>query len=291
MKKVSIIFISIILLAACVTKHEEKKKVINDPVLLEADVSIKELFYAVPSPLELSILFKKAGLQFEKSFLLSHDEKGYYAESEKLALILGVYGADLSYSSIFKRTQESMVYMTVCKDISESLGIGTGFDEDMVMRLEANIENKDSIISIIAASFLDMDSYLKENKQSQNASLVVIGGWIEGIYLGTSMIRNSDSNQEIKEIIRDQYGSLKSLIKLANSQTYTNQLQIPIHLAKLETAFKAIQPTTAPSGTMEQEGELLVLKQAEGQEQEIDDAAFDDINEKIKAIRNTIIQH
>jgi len=36
------------------------------------------------------------------------------------------------------------------------------------MRLEANIENKDSIISIIAASFLDMDNYLKENKQSEN---------------------------------------------------------------------------------------------------------------------------
>jgi hypothetical protein len=274
-----------------VTKHEEKKMVVDDPVILEAEVNIKELFYAVPSPLELSILFKKAGLQFEKSFLLSHEEKSSYHNSEKLALILGVYGADLSYSSIFKRTQESMVYMTVCKDISENLGIGTGFNEDMVMRLEANIENKDSIISIIAASFLDMDNYLKENKQSENASLVVIGGWIEGVYLGTSMINSSESNKEIKEIIRDQYGSLKSLIKLANSQKYTNQLQIPIHLAKLETAFKALQPNNPTSGTMEQEGELLVLKQAEGQEEEIDDAAFVDINEKIKAIRNTIIQH
>jgi len=39
-------------MAACVTKHEEKKMVVDDPVILEAEVNIKELFYAVPSPLE-----------------------------------------------------------------------------------------------------------------------------------------------------------------------------------------------------------------------------------------------
>ncbi|NBG67182.1 hypothetical protein [Acidiluteibacter ferrifornacis] len=291
MKKLLIVFISFSSLAACVTKHEEKKEVLDDPVLIEAEVSIKELFYAVPSPMELSTLFKKAGLQFEKSYLLSHEEMSHYHESEKMALILGVYGADLSYSSIFKRTQEAMVYMSVCKDLSENLGIGTGFNEKMVMRLESNIENKDSIISIIAASFLDMDNYLKENKQSENATLVVIGGWIEGIYLGTSMIQTSESNQEIKEVIRDQYGSLKSLIKLANSQTYTSQTQIAMLLAKLESVFKTIQPTSASSGTMQQEGELLVLKQTKIQEQEIDDTAFEEINEQIKIIRNTIIQH
>jgi hypothetical protein len=291
MKNLSIVFISTLLFMACVTKHEEKKKVVDDPVLLETEVSIKELFYAVPSPMELSTLFKKAGLQFEKSYLLSHEEMSHYHESEKMALILGVYGADLSYSSIFKRTQESMVYMTVCKDLSESLGIGSGFNEQMVMRLEANIENKDSIISIIASSFLDMDSYLKENKQSEHASLVVIGGWIEGIYLGTSMIRSNESDQEIKEIIRDQYGSLKSLIKLANSQSYTSQSQIAMLMAKLESAFKTIQPSNSTSGTVQKEGELLVLKSTEEDSQFISDADFEEINEQIKAIRNTIIQH
>ena len=81
------------------------------------------------------------------------------------------------------------------------------------------------------------------------------------------------------------------MIKLANSQSYTSQSQIAMLMAKLESAFKTIQPSNSTSGTVQKEGELLVLKSTEEDSQFISDADFEEINEQIKAIRNTIIQH
>ncbi len=290
-KQIALSIIALSLFGACVTKHEEEQEesateMVNDT---SAVIELTDIFYAVPSPLELSTLFKIQGIDFDKTHLLALDAVNKYEDSEKRALILGVYGADLSYTGIFKKTQESIQYMAVCKKLSDNLGIGQGFDEKMVNRLESNVENKDSIVSIIADSFLDMDTYFKENKQGENSALVVIGGWIEGLYLGTNMVSSSADNDGLKRIIKDQKEPLSRIIKLAENQNFNSQKEITADLKSLSDIFAQISDTDAGEATMEKEGDMMVLGSTSNESVILNDSTFQSIKEKVKNLRNQIV--
>lgn len=291
-KQITLAIIALAFLAACVTKHQDEQEesateIVNDT---SAVIELTDIFYAVPSPLELSTLFKIQGIEFDKSHLLALDAVNKYEDSEKRALILGVYGADLSYTGIFRKTQESIQYMAVCKKLSDNLGIGQGFDEKMVSRLEANVENKDSIVSIIGDSFLDMDTYFKENKQGENSALVVIGGWIEGLYLGTTMINSSADNDGLKRIIKDQKEPLSRIIKLAENQNFNSQKGITADLKSLSEIFSQIPDAEEGDATMKKEGEMMVLGSTASENVALNDSTFQSIKEKVKNLRNQILK-
>jgi hypothetical protein len=43
-------------------------------------------------------------------------------------------------------------------------------------------------MDIISETFLNSSSYLKENERQSVAAIVLIGGWIEGLYLATQLV-------------------------------------------------------------------------------------------------------
>ena len=263
-----------LLITACVTKQ----------------IDIRDLFYAIPSPLELSVLFKNAGISYDKNQLLNTEEAYKYDNSSKMALLLGVYGADLSYAGIFKRPQESIRYMAVCKELAEKLSIGEGFDEEMILRIESNIENRDSVILIIASNFLDVDTYFKENKQSENSTLVLIGGWIEGLHLGTTMIRSSESDDKLKEIIKDQYVSLENLILLAEASELKSYSWIVDELKLLLPSFESIQQKEQNEAKISASDEGVLTLSSNNEINYISDEDFNDISTRVSTLRSKLIQ-
>ncbi|NJO88699.1 MAG: hypothetical protein HC831_06840, partial [Chloroflexia bacterium] len=57
------------------------------------------------------------------------------------------------------------------------MDIQTPYNEDLSARIEANIENKDSLYDILTSSFKNTFEYLNDNGKGAISVMVLAGGW------------------------------------------------------------------------------------------------------------------
>ncbi len=178
---------------------------------------VKKIFYTVPSPIELSNLLKKSGVTFDKNVMnpLSNFDK--YLTYQKLALNMGTYGSDVSYARIMDQIQTSLDYIVVIKKISDRLGVPEEETKEIFERLEANINNKDSVLQLIAQSYGNADSYFKDNDQGNVAAMIILGGWIEGMYIALHIAETAQDKDLIYRRIAEQKMSISNLVELLKS--------------------------------------------------------------------------
>lgn len=212
--------------SACGSSSTESENAVvgNDSavsVSTEKDTKAQNVFYSIPSPIETTSLLKGAGAKYNASYLNPIENVSKYSTAASRALNLGVYGSDLSFTSIYDQTQESMLYLRCTNKLATSLGISGAFDETTTSRIEANLENRDSLLTIISDSYWNADTYLKENGQPGVSALIIAGGWIEGLYIATQ-IANATKNEDIATRIGEQKLSLDNLVALLDSYKNTN---------------------------------------------------------------------
>jgi hypothetical protein len=186
------------------------------------DTKAQNVFYSIPSPIETTSLLKAAGAKYNASYLNPIENVSKYSTAASRALNLGIYGSDLSFTSIFDQTQESMLYLRCTNKLATSLGISGAFDESTTSRIEANLENRDSLLAIISDSYWNADSYLKENGQPGVSALIIAGGWIEGLYIATKIAADT-KNADIVTRIGEQKLSLDNLVALLESYKSSNE--------------------------------------------------------------------
>lgn len=171
-----------------------------------------DINYPVPTPYDVTKMLNKAGASYVISLTNDVEKVDQYFTEEKKALNLGVYGADLSYASTYNKTQETTDYLGASKQLTDELGINTSINENIMERVEKNINNTDSLHSIISKSFYDTFEFLNENGKGDISVLVLAGGWIEGLYLSTHLVAENPS--EVKKGIAQQKDVLLKLIGL-----------------------------------------------------------------------------
>jgi F0F1-type ATP synthase delta subunit len=242
-------FIGLALFAsACGSSSEENiaGDATNTTAVAEKDNKAQNVFYSIPSPIETTSLLKGAGAKYNASYLNPIENVANYSTAAARALNLGVYGTDLSFTSIFDQTQESMLYLRCTNKLATSLGISGAFDEKTTSRIEANLENRDSLLTIISDSYWNADSYLKENGQPGVSALIIAGGWVEGLYIATQ-IANNTKNEDIATRIGEQKLSLDNLVALLDSYKTTNTGVEDTYkqLAELKTIYDAIPAKSA----------------------------------------------
>ncbi len=208
---------------------------------------IEKIFYNVPSPIEMSHLTQTAGVPYNSSLLNPTNNADSYSTTINLALNLGVYGADLSYCRLFDQIQQSVDYLSVIRTIIEELKIPQDKASISINKLEDNINNRDTLLQIISDTYGNADLYLKENDRESTADLIVLGGWIEALYISTNMVDTKNPNHEIMGRIAEQKYSLENLMKLLNSlndKRTTDFLSVMLpKLKNLESEFNKIKIT------------------------------------------------
>lgn len=178
------------------------------------DDVIKEISdYPLPTSFEVATLLVEAGASYILDLCNRVDNVDKYINLKSKALNLGVYGADLSYAATYKQTQETMQYLDASAKLIDELQIGS-FDENLVNKVEANIDNVDSLITLISDSFYRTYEYLTTNEQDELSILVMAGSWIEALYITTQITIISADNTEIVEIINEQSTSLDKLLEI-----------------------------------------------------------------------------
>ena len=254
---------------------------------------IKRIFYSLPSPLELTMLFKKEGAEYDTESLHDIQKRNDYLLTNKKALNLGVYGADLSYAGLFGNHQDAIEFFAATQIIAEDLGIGQTFQNQFISRLERNADNKDTLLEVISDFFLENDSYLKDLNRQDVSTYVLAGGWIEGIYLGTSMALNNENTEGIKHIIYGQRNSLENLNVLLENLTDKKGSEWLVDAVKsLEEDFNKLAENEMQmsNSAKEEDGVLKITSDTDVNEIQYSDSTFMIIKDKVAEIRTRIIE-
>ncbi|MEP2276555.1 MAG: hypothetical protein ABJH98_13950 [Reichenbachiella sp.] len=172
----------------------------------------KEFEYPIPTSFEVTELLQDAGAAFVWNITNPIDNVDKYETQRDKALNLGIYGADLSYACTYNSQEETMQMLKASKVLIDGLSIPGVFDDDMVARVEKNLDNKDSLILIVTKSFYNTYTELNKAGQDKMSFLVVAGSWIEGIYITCQLAISSDYDPRMLNIVAEQK---KSAIKLA----------------------------------------------------------------------------
>ncbi len=106
---------------------------------------VKNIFYNVPSPVEVTTIIQKMNLPYHPDLLNPSSNSGNYLTQADKALNMGVYGADLSYIRIYEQYQDAAKFLVVVKKFTRELGIPEEGERVIAKRLEKNLQNQDSL--------------------------------------------------------------------------------------------------------------------------------------------------
>jgi len=216
---------------------------------LEHSKKVRKIFYNVPSPIEMASLLQRSGAIYFPDILNSPSNQPNYITLTKQALNLGVFGTDLSYVRLFDQISMSIKYLQSIKHLCDELNIPEAQGSLALTRLEENIENRDSILQIISETYSSADTYLKENGRGNTATLIIMGGWVEALYIATNIIKSEEdfSKDEIVTRIAEQKYSLNNLIELVKSYPGDKELQTFLEpLYELQKTYEKVQITYTP---------------------------------------------
>lgn len=211
----------------------------SDP---EQSKNLEKIFHAVPSPIHMAGIVKKSGVRYDADILNNINHVNEYVSAHQQALNLGIFGADLSYTSVFNQNQESIIYLSCAKKLADKLGVSKAFSDETIERMETNVENRDSLLQIVSDTYYNLDSYLKENGRNTVSAMVVAAGWIEGLYLATTVAEQSeDPDPELIQRIAEQKLSLNNLMALVNGYNKDGSLNAIVRdLKNIEAAYENV---------------------------------------------------
>lgn len=200
----------------CGSGDDSAKKDI-DKDIIDPNSSLNTNFdgkiFSIPSPMQTAMLLEEVKAPFDADLLNSLENiDGYTSEMQK-ALNLGVYGTDLGYISIYKQNSLSLQYLSNVEKLTSSLGLEGAFDKSFMSRFEKNSTDKDSMMMIVSDAFKKADNYLKSNERKSTSALILVGGWIESLYLACE-INKTVNNPKILERIGEQKETLNSIIDI-----------------------------------------------------------------------------
>jgi len=254
----------------------------------EKSDKITKIFFNIPSPIETSKILQDAGATYEFKLPSNPSAVDDYQSIVEQSLNMGIYGADLNYASVFDQTTETMLYLQCARTLGNNLGLGQVFDEETIDRIDLNLEIKDSMQVIITEIFWEMNSYLEEEGRQSISALIILGGWVEGVYLSTQLAIIAPDNEILKLRIAEQKYSLTNLIGLLNS--YEDDDISPDILEELQELDAIFNNITAVKTTGENHKDENGVTTIGGSiKLGMNDAILGEITAKVVEIRTDII--
>lgn len=258
------------------------------------NVSSNEMSYQIPSPKEMFYFIRQVGSKNNKrtDVLNSPDNAKSYGDAKAKAVNFGIYSCDLTYCSIFEIGTEALKYFKVVKQLGDEIGVSTSIKPEMLKRLEKNMGTPDSLVEIADDMYFSSFETLQNGQQGNTLALVVAGGYIEGLYIATNLIKFDKSSPAVERIAGEKF-TLENIIDFMKKyESDANVKDVIAKLNELKVAFDADvteKKAEKPAETKkdEKKGGPVVL--GAGDELVMNEAQYKNISEKVAAIRNSFI--
>lgn len=206
------------------------------------------IFYNIFTPSDMSNLINEFSSFYKSNLVNSLGNISKYTQSTGKALNIGVYGADLNYLWVFQQNQQASSYVLAIQNLSDQLGIPSEYVSLTADKAELYSTDVDSLKAIARTAYRDITKYLNECGRSNNAALVLLGGWIETLYIAINMYSQPDAKM-ISRIATQKF-SLSIIINLLQNQQ--NDIDVASYLVMLRKLRKAFDEFVfkVPQGSM-----------------------------------------
>ncbi len=261
------------------------------PIELTED-AMEDVIQNIASPVEIAAMVNSLGVPFSQKYLSSSVSASNISTNFNKAFKIGVYGADLGYLNIYKKTSSAIDYITAIKQLANGINVGQYIDFDTLKRLASTGHNIDSLMYLSIRSFNKMDKHLRETKRSHLSALIITGLWVEGMYLATQVVKDNNNYPEINERIGEQKIILNDLLLILNTYKKDNKFAKLINnIETVKKEFDTVEITyeQGEPEMVEKDG-MLVIIQNETSIVYMTEIQLDNIINKIEELRNTITE-
>lgn len=220
----SLLYFLIILLSlicsSCVNKHEAREAFKPSFSTYKADSTANkttppknEIHYGILTPVEICEIFNRLGVMYSHTILNPTSNKDQYLSISKAAINTGIYGVDMGYLKMFGVGQEMIEYMVAIRSLSNKLGIPDNYLTDPIKQVESDMSDPDSIMTLMNNAYYKIEGHLRSGGRESTAGLMVMGGWIEAMYIATQLIYNPEKpDPEVVQKIAQQKYTLTTLL-------------------------------------------------------------------------------
>jgi len=203
------------------------------PVTPADTAAIKEIYYGLLTPVEVCNIFERLGLTFNDTIVSPAENSNLYMSSYKASMNLGVYGVDMGYMKLFGVNRKTVSYFSTIKTLSGRLNMPDDFLSDAVRSLDRSMNNADSLTGLMTNAYSGIDEHLRREGNQGTLGLMMMGGWIEAMYLATQLAYNpADPDPQVVEKIAEQKYSLLSLLSFMKN--YYDDPMVVFYTKKLK---------------------------------------------------------
>lgn len=172
-----------------------------------------ETYYGLLTPVEVCVIFNRLGVTYTNSLLNPVSNSDKYLSTAKAAINTGIYGADFGYLKLFGIGQEVINYMMTIREMSNKLGIPGDLLTEPIRKVRKDMADIDTVSSLMQTAYNDIENHLRENGRESTAGLMLMGGWVEAMYIATQLVYNPENpDSEVVEKIAEQKYTLTSLL-------------------------------------------------------------------------------
>lgn len=230
-------------LGSCKNRSERKEQ--KKIELSEVDTiknEIEKNVYPLPTSAEVIKMLQELEVGYILGIANPVGNARKYLTSSSKAVNMGVYGADLSYATLYNIQQEVLNYLDAIRSLANELNMSKIYDETLYDRINKNFDKRDELVDILTEAFNNTYAYLSENDQQNLALLVVGGAWVEGMYLTTHVSEAAYQIAGISKVLIEQKESFDLFLDI--TKPYLDDPNVKEFVDKLEPIRKVYAELT-----------------------------------------------
>lgn len=229
---VSVLVISAIGAGSCRNRATSEQKQVELDQRQIIEQQIEESVYPLPTSADVIKMLTELDVGYIIGISNPVDNAPGYITSRSRAINLGIYGADLSYATLYNVQQAVINYLNAIRTLANELNMSQIYDETLYNEIKENFDNRDELVNILTEAFNNTFTFLTNNDQESLAMLVVGGAWLEGMYITTNISESVYHVEGIVRVLLEQKKSFEHYLEIA--KTYEDDPMVSEFIRELQ---------------------------------------------------------
>lgn len=246
-RNICILVIVCLLFSGCNTKNGGNSTPTPSKETISSD-SLRNLTYLLLSPNEIleDIFYRK--IELDPGLVNPTENASKYLNTKHISLNLGVYIADFAYLNLNQNRTNSLDYFKTIRDMAHKINIYSGIDEGIFNRIQDNLANNDSLISITQEMYYNMSDELESSNRQNIYSLIASGALIESVYLSVMNVQDFKDFRDIAQKIFEQRDLFDGFFSFINN--YKSDDEVKSIISELDSLREILNNSSVSSEKM-----------------------------------------
>jgi len=275
MKKVFYVFFLGMLMISC----SKQKETDADSESRAFELERENFFNSLKDPDEVANRLMPGLSEFDSTVLSVPENFFQHATSDiKAAANLGVYIADMNYCILFRQSAYTKKYFNAAWELGKVIRIEKGILEFLMKRYQTNMEQNDSVKSVVNQLFEQSTLGLQGTDRERLAGIAMAGYQIENLHLVLSTL------ESFPEVLTDQQIQSQNVLR---EYIFEQRGKFEVVYNFVRANSDPLDPNRNPNYPFFDNAlrELIVVYRSVT----VNDSKLRELREKVNVIRNKII--